>query len=197
MERPLSKISTEISFKTLQKEYLSDSPWVNVFLAELSLKSVWVWGHSVRVGYILSELATDKKLGCIAGILHDIGKLAVPNSVLDGQKLTGQEKELLEVHPRIAYEIIRPYDPEVAQIVVGHHEYQKRPYSRKVERNADDEKINLYRKLLALSDQVDSLLSKRPYKDSWTGDEVVAELRSNFSDSQIEKAIEIYQKLGK
>jgi putative nucleotidyltransferase with HDIG domain len=135
-----------------------------------------LYGHSIRVAYLTAELAEhvgmdDPKIlaSAEAGLLHDLGKLTVPDEVFNTGVLTEDEKRrLIDRHVRAGYEMIKPYLPFIAEIMVAHHEFQDRGYPRRVGRESANPELERMQEILALADETDSLLSPRSYKKAWS-----------------------------
>ena len=131
-------------------------------------------GHTQRVT-LLSE-----KLAKMAGIdendlvhirrgslLHDIGKLGVPDSILlNPNKLTDEEWDMMRKHPQYAYEMIKPveYLHPALDIPYCHHEkWDGTGYPRGLK----GEEIPLSARIFAIVDVWDALTSDRPYREAW------------------------------
>jgi putative nucleotidyltransferase with HDIG domain len=156
-----------------------------------------LYDHSNRVAYLATELAKhigideDKIISIAeAGLLHDCGKLIIPDETLYTGILTEVEKErLINLHVRAGFEIIKPYLPLAADIMVAHHEFQSRNYPRRINRESADQELEKMRKLLALADQTDSLLSVRSYKAAWSIEETRSYLTGVFDRSLVDFSI--------
>ena len=101
-----------------------------------------------------------------AALLHDIGKIGIPETVLNKNgKLTEEEYEQMQGHVEAAVGIIR-YLPALDYIipaVIGHHErYDGRGYPRRI----GGEDIPLLARILCIADSFDAMTSKRCYKEA-------------------------------
>lgn len=116
----------------------------------------------------------------LAAALHDIGKVGIPDKVLDAPgKLTPDEFEIMKDHPRMGFEILNGSVVqilEVAAIVaLTHHErYDGSGYPDGL--IGDD--IPIEGQIVAAADVLDALLSKRVYKDAWSMDQVMSYFKS-------------------
>lgn len=126
--------------------------------------------HSVRVaGYacaMAQVLGVDKDLKKslrLSGLLHDIGKIAVPDSVLnkDGP-LTGVERELIKMHPVKGAEILEPI--EQLQLLRGIAEHHERMDGKGYPIGKAGEEISLEARILAVADTFDAITSNRVYR---------------------------------
>jgi PAS domain S-box-containing protein/putative nucleotidyltransferase with HDIG domain len=152
-------------------------------------------GHQKRVSHLAGLLATGLKLTQdmaesvrIAGLIHDIGKVAVPIEILNKpSRLTEMEFEFIKVHPRSGYEILKdarlPYP--VAEIVLQHHE---RLNGSGYPQGLSETQILLEARVLAVADVVETMSSARPYRAAPGLDAAMAELRKNravFYDPEV------------
>lgn len=191
-------ISEYIGFQENIDNLFMGKDWVTNFLQVLSTDKE-LYGHLTRVGYISYQLAMFENIAgknkedlVVASLLHDIGKFYIPKELLNSKTgLTNDERKIMKEHVRLGFNIIKFYDPEVANIMVAHHEFQDGSYPRS-NRKPEDETLYKMQFILALSDHTDSLLSPRSYKPAWTEEAVRSELDKIFNnDELIEKAIEV------
>jgi putative nucleotidyltransferase with HDIG domain len=154
---------------------------LNALARTIDAKSSWTAGHSERVtayGVALARaLGLDEPT--IAemrrgGLLHDIGKIGIPNHILDkpGQ-LTHDEMAIVKRHPEVGARILEPIAEYAAAIpiVLQHHERWDGtgyPFGLR------GEDISLGGRIFALADVFDALTSDRPYRRGWALDDVAA-----------------------
>lgn len=180
----------------------SQYPWSGDLIERLQKHSPWTYLHSLRVAKIAYSLGQDLKLTedelnilAASGLLHDIGKLYVDNTILNSDKfLPMNELESLRDHSRKGFKILNGHSEQISKIVVAHHEHQDDPYPRKTKRIIDKHHVDLER-IIALSDSVDSMMSDRPYKKSRNKEEVIQSLSSNYNCEILFKAIAIREKI--
>lgn len=130
----------------------------------------------VKQGNYVAELTEEKiQLMTKAAPLHDIGKISVPNNILNKSgKLTDEEFEIMKSHSEAGYQILEKElkdmeDPEYIQLAedmaLYHHEkWNGQGYPKKIA----GEEIPLSARIMAAADVLDALLSKRQYKDAFT-----------------------------
>jgi PAS domain S-box-containing protein len=141
-------------------------------------------GHSKRVAQVAVRLGSalgvpGKSLVNIyrGALLHDIGKLAIPDSILRKPgKLNDDEWALMRQHPTLAYELLKgiPYLVPALDIPRYHHEHwDGNGYPDQLR----GETIPLSARIFAVVDVWDALRSNRPYRDAWPLDQVLAYLK--------------------
>src|SRR6201988_2402437 len=112
-----------------------------------------------------------------AALLHDIGKLAVPEHILSKPgPLTQEEFQKIRIHPQVGAEIISgvPFPYPVAPLILSHHErYDGKGYPAGLK----GEDIPLGARILSVVDYFDALTSERPYHKAMTFDAAVGLLR--------------------
>lgn len=100
----------------------------------------------------------------LAGLLHDIGKIGVPEAILNKRStLSTQEFEQIKTHVSGSYRILQsiPFDGPVAEVVLQHHErYDGTGYPRALAGGG----ILLEARILAVADVYEALSSDRPYR---------------------------------
>lgn len=154
-------------------------------VAAIDKKDHYTCGHSERVA--LLARATGAALGLPpdelqilewAGLLHDVGKIGIPEAILcKPGRLTEDEFNLIKEHPRMGYEILRPiasFD-RVLEAVLYHHE---QPDGRGYPEGLKRDEIPLLARIVHVVDVFDALTSTRSYRGAFT----------------VEQAIEIIQK---
>jgi len=142
--------------------------------AALDLRDKETEGHTLRVTELTLKLAQsmgvrENELLHIrrGALLHDIGKMGVPDRILQKPgELTYEERQIIEQHPINAYNLLSPipYLQPALDIPYCHHEkWDGTGYPRKLKGN----KIPFAARLFAIVDVYDALRSNRPYRDGW------------------------------
>lgn len=113
----------------------------------------------------------------LAGHLHDVGKIGVPDAVLNKPgKLTAEEFEMMKAHPEIGEQIIRGIDflEVMVPYVLYHHErYDGKGYPK----GLSGEEIPIEGRLLAVSDTFDAMTSSRPYRSGVDPEAAIHEIK--------------------
>jgi len=150
----------------------------------IDAKDRYTHGHSERVAHLARQLALaygfspdEADRVHIAGLVHDVGKIGVPEAVLcKPGRLTPEEFDLIKLHPRIGYDILRgiPAFKDVLPGVLYHHErFDSNGYPEGIG-GAD---IPLIARILCLADTFDAMSSTRSYRPAVERHEVLAEIR--------------------
>ncbi len=142
-------------------------------------KSQWTFGHSERVAELSVRLArelglseTEVERAYRGGLLHDIGKIGVPRSILDKPgALTDEEMVQVRAHTEIGARILEPIQAfdQIVPIVLHHHErFDGTGYPQ----GLSGERIPLLARVAAIPDVFDALQSGRPYRAAMGEDKV-------------------------
>jgi HD-GYP domain-containing protein (c-di-GMP phosphodiesterase class II) len=151
----------------------------------LDLRDKETEGHTVRVTKMteLLALALGMEPGMLVHIrrgalLHDIGKMAIPDSILlKPGPLTLEERAIMRRHPEYAYELLAPiaYLGPALEIPYCHHEkWDGTGYPRRLAGEA----IPLAARMFAVVDVWDALMSGRPYRIAWPEQQVYEYIQS-------------------
>jgi len=114
-----------------------------------------------------------------ASALHDIGKIAIPDTILNKPgPLSDEEFEIIKTHCEIGYSMLkhskRPLLQAAATIAYEHHEkYDGSGYPRSLK----EEEIHLYGRIVAVADVFDALSNARTYKEAWDDEAISALFR--------------------
>jgi putative nucleotidyltransferase with HDIG domain len=144
---------------------------VKSLVSAIDAKDEYTRHHSTRVTDFTLKIArtmgySEKELGDLelAALLHDVGKIAVPENILNKPgRLTDQEFALIKEHPARGESILRPVLElkEIAKVVRAHHEhYDGKGYPDGLK----GREIPLGARIMAVADAYDSITSERPYR---------------------------------
>jgi len=157
--------------KTRDLEEIHDLTIENLMTA-LDLRDVETFGHSRTVAKYSQVLA--KLLGIedqtvldnirMGALLHDIGKIAIPDAILHKPgSLSAEEWEKIKLHPSLGYGLIREIKlvKEIGNIILFHHEhYDGTGYPHGLKKD----KIPFEARIFALADALDAITAHRPYR---------------------------------
>jgi putative nucleotidyltransferase with HDIG domain len=175
-------------------------PTVRALLVRLAHKDDYTAEHThgvalrtVQVGEELGLAPVRLRDLAIGGLLHDVGKLSVPNEILQKPgALTDDEFEVIKRHPEAGSRLVRElgFSDQVARLVLDHHErLDGSGYPRGI--GAPD--LDVETRILAVCDVFDALLSKRVYRDAWTLEaalELLGREAGRTFDSNVVEALE-------
>lgn len=162
---------------------------IDVVLTTLDARDPYTYEHSFRVALFSDLIARELRLpGAlqqrlhVAAQLHDIGKIAIADQVLNkAGRLDRDEMVEIQRHPRIGYNILvrLPTFHEVATIVLHHHErYDGNGYPERLAGAA----IPLESRIIAVADAFDAMTSNRPYRKALSVDAALTEIRGHAGE---------------
>ncbi len=152
--------------------------------SSIDAKDSYTRGHSERVAMMAKKLAEGAGLDeqtiervYISGLVHDVGKIGVPEIVLSKPgKLTDEEYEMIKKHPEIGAQIIEDI-PRMQDLIPGvlcHHErFDGRGYPN----NLIGKDIPLFGRLIGLADAFDAMSSTRSYRQKLDHTHVLNEIK--------------------
>ena len=188
-----------ITNQQLEQSYLDS---IQLLRHTVEAKDSYTKGHSDRVSAY--SVLIGKKLGLsdedlknleIGGLFHDIGKIGIPDSILQKNgHLSKYEYSIIKKHPEIGANILSSTSvfQDIIPIVKYHHErYDGRGYPEQL----SGKKIPLLARITAIADTFDAMTSKRYYRDSLPIEIVISEIEkcsgSQFDPKIAEAFIEI------
>ena len=180
---------------------------IDALIAAIEAKDQYTRGHSQRVSSLAVQIA--QKMGMarqqaeelrIAGILHDIGKIGISDSILQKKgPLTREEYEEIKKHPAISNKILYPIglSDRILKAIAFHHErYDGRGYPF----GLTNESLGLEPQIIAVADAFDAMTSSRPYREPLSLITAVKELENNkgtqFHPEIVDIMIQIQKESG-
>lgn len=171
------QVLVERSLLTLEKLLLQESVFANQYdtlralINSLEARDTYSRHHSIRVTRIATAFAEALGLDPelvkslqLAGALHDIGKIGIPDAILlKPDRLTAAEMEAIRRHPQIGIRIVAPLNllPREQAVILYHHErWDGNGYPQKLA----GEQIPLLARIIALADAFDAITTDRPYR---------------------------------
>jgi HD-GYP domain-containing protein (c-di-GMP phosphodiesterase class II) len=184
---------------------------VLIGLNSIKTHDAYTFQHSIDVtimGVVLAKRAgwdaSKVRLFGIGCMLHDIGKVFIPEELLRKPgRLTPDEFDTMKRHPKLGYDLIKSIAPTlgslVPQVAYQHHERQDGSgYPRSLTgnntlgRNAPGQ-IHEFGSLAAVADVYDAMASMRPYRKAWAPDQVVQAIIGLSGDQLNRDAVEIFR----
>ena len=177
LEEMVSQRTQELQAAMTELEQ-SHSATLEALGSAIDLRDGPTAGHSKRV--LLYSMEIAEKLGGMenqlrtlgmGAWLHDIGKLAIPDSILlKPGALNEQERQIMERHVEIGYDLIKgiPFLAEAAEVILAHHE---RHNGSGYPRSLRGEDIPICARIFAVADSFDAMTSDRPYRSALSPDE--------------------------
>ncbi len=171
--------------QVLKKQHEENQAYIRelseAFAKVIDMKDSYTNGHSTRVAQFTAMIATE--LGCDQetvekyyriALLHDVGKIGVPEEVLNkAGKLTHEEYEIIKSHTSQGYQVLKDISimPDLATGALAHHE---RPDGRGYPNGLKAEEIPRVAQIIAVADTFDAMYSNRPYRNRMNFDKAVS-----------------------
>lgn len=174
---------------------------IQALVAAIEVKDAYTCGHSRRVAQAARETARllglpepEAEDAYMAGIVHDIGKIAVEKAVLcKPGKLSSSEWETVRVHPDHGAGIINCI-PQLQHLVPGIRHHHERCDGRGYPLGLHGEHIPLQSRIIAVCDTYDAMTSQRSYRPAMSREVAIRELRdcsgTQFSKEVVEALVE-------
>ena len=151
---------------------------------EVDRRDPYTFKHSQRVavyahaiGRQLGLAPAEIELVELAAKVHDIGKIRIPDSILlKPDRLTAEERRVMETHPRLGYDILKPFSSyaKVLELVLTHHErYDGHGYPN----GTVGQRLLLIAQVIPVADSLDAMTTARAYRSAKSWDSAIEELR--------------------
>ena len=115
----------------------------------------------------------------IAGLLHDIGKSKIPNEILNkAARLTDEEFAIMKQHSVYGYRILQPKEDLSTEIKLGVLQHHEKINGKGYPMGVTGDKIDLFARLISISDIYDALVTERPYKKPFSPRDAVEMIMS-------------------
>lgn len=197
--RKMEELIKEAEDKMYRNKLFASTSARSSFINSLE-KTLWTRSHETKehchrmqkmaqkiaraIGLSDSELDNLK----LMATLHDIGKIAIPNSILDKPgKLSSEEWEYIRKHPEIGYRIALS-SPELTPIAEGILNHHERWDGKGYPRGNKGECIPLISRIIAIIDTYDVMINGRPYQKPFAKEDVLAEI-SRCAGTQFDPAL--------
>jgi putative nucleotidyltransferase with HDIG domain len=191
-------------FNDLKKSYFNT---IQGITNSIEARDPYTRGHSHRVGQIAKAIAEELnwdsdnvELIDWGGMLHDVGKIGINDSILNkASKLEDEEYESIKLHPLIGAQIVKdiPFLKPVVPYILEHHErFNGTGYPR----GLTGEDISIEGRLLAVADVFDAMTTDRPYQKAFKPEVAVRKIlrhANSLFDPKVVEAFEMSWQLGK
>lgn len=157
-------------------------PSVRALLVRLAEKDAYTETHTRNVA--LRAVQVGEELGlpharlrelAIGALAHDVGKLSVPNAILQKpSSLTDEEFAVIKRHPEWGWELLRElggFSKLAQRLVLDHHE---RVDGSGYPRGLLGDEVDLETRILAVCDVFDALMSERVYREAWSREDAIS-----------------------
>lgn len=179
-----SHLEDMIKFATTEHSEYKQLLFMHTLAAKVDAKNPLTVDHRENVAQYAKAIAkalnySEEDLNNLytAAILHDIGKIGVPDSILlKRNSLTEEEWTIVKTHPRCGYSLLKAVKSleTIVDTVHSHHErYDGHGYPRGLQ----GEQIPRFARILAVADSYDAMTSSRPYSQRMDPRQALAELR--------------------
>jgi HD-GYP domain-containing protein (c-di-GMP phosphodiesterase class II) len=164
---------------------------VKSFIQAIETKDKYTRGHSERVNRFVMLVAArlnlneeERKILNWASLLHDVGKIGIPESILNKQgPLTDEEYSIIKAHPEKGFKILQPLEQLSSSLpgILHHHErYDGQGYPHGLR----GEDIPFLARIIAVADTFDAITSDRAYRPGKTVKEAI-EIIEKIAGSQL------------
>lgn len=155
----------------------------------------YLYSHSTNVATLNGLIGGWMDLSAVdvdtlirIGFMHDLGKLKIPDEILNKPaKLTDEEYEVIKKHPDYSFDILKASGITDRNILMSVRAHQERMNGTGYPDGTMGRDIPLFARITAVSDVYDAMVSKRPYKPAHSPFHIMAEFsRSRFSDLDLQ-----------
>jgi len=180
-EELLARVKSLVRLKRIGAELVMAESVLLTLAGSIEAKDPYTAGHCERVSRYSAGLAEqlglpeDQRLALLrGGMIHDIGKVAVPDQILlKPGPLTAEERRLMETHTSIGEQICAPMKSfhNILPIIRSHHEHQN---GSGYPDHLTGDQIPLTARILQIADVYDALTTDRPYRAALTSEQALS-----------------------
>ncbi len=197
----IKKLINNLEEKLKREKELTEKI-VKSLVRGIEIRDSYTRGHSERVAFFSKRIAEAMGLKkeeveaiYIAGLLHDIGKIGIPDSILlKPGKLSKEEYEIIKFHPLLSYELLKHIDvlkDSLPGIKYHHERWDGSGYPEGLK----GDEIPLQARILAVADSFDAMTSDRIYRKGIPKAQAITELRKlsgkDYDPEVVENALYI------
>ncbi len=188
----MAKSVNEMIDTKIEMQNIYEDEFIKSFVHIMEARDIYTKGHSQRVAFYALKIAETLNLSSKekediyrAGLLHDIGKIGIPDNILlKPGTLTQSEYNIIKYHSIFSYEILSrlKHFKHLADCVRQHHE---RCDGSGYPDGLNCDKITLCAKILAIADIFDALTTTRPYRKAFGIQKAIDILKTEKIDQEI------------
>jgi putative nucleotidyltransferase with HDIG domain len=187
------------AYENVKTSYLKT---VQSLVSTIEAKDMYTESHSIRVAKYATFIAREMDMTksdvediWVAGVLHDIGKIGISDSILNKkEQLTDEEYQLVKQHPTLAYKIISKIglNQGIMEAVKHHHErYDGKGYPDGLK----GENIDMLSSIISVADAFDAITSERSYKEQKSLQEGIEELNARKGTQFNPQVVDVFSKI--
>jgi response regulator RpfG family c-di-GMP phosphodiesterase len=208
-----AQMTREILLRMIKMAELRDPKETGNHVNRVASYSIEIYERwAKKKGLPLSEIKQTKDVLRIAAMLHDVGKVAISDTILKKPgKLSPEEFEMMKMHTifgaRLFDNSVSDWDALSAEVALNHHErWDGKGYMGRITNKGDEfyisgpgkkgEEIPILGRIVALADVYDALISIRVYKQAWLEEDVLKYIKEgagkHFDPDVVEAFFSIY-----
>jgi putative two-component system response regulator len=193
----LARTRSLIAVKRLNENMIGFENALISLANAVEAKDYYTRGHIKRVSSMAMQLGKRMNLSSrdlealrIGGILHDIGKIGIPDAILKKEgALDPDEWEVMKTHPDVGYRLVYPLKRTLHQaldIIRYHHEKMDGSgYPDGLKGNA----ISMVARIMAVADYYDALITDRPYRKACSQEEVLRVIQQESEEGRLDRQV--------
>jgi HD-GYP domain-containing protein (c-di-GMP phosphodiesterase class II) len=174
----------------------------SVLIAAVEAKDPYTRGHSERVNELSMKIGRALELEPEeleelhwGSLLHDLGKVAVPDSILRKPgALSRDERTFIQAHPQDSFEILSPIE-QLSSAALGARHHHERYDGSGYPCGLKGKKIPLFARIIAVADTYDAMTSSRAYRSGRTVEAALAELERSSGAQLDPEIVELFVRL--
>jgi len=201
-ERTVAERKLKESYEMLR---LATEEIIQAMAATIDLRDPYTAGHqkrtqliALKIGEKMNAEKSQMEALKFAGMIFDIGKISIPSDILSKPgEISDLEFAVVKNHSQTGYEILRSieFPWPIAKIVYQHHE---RLDGSGYPNNLKEDDILLEARILAVADVMEAMISHRPYREAFSLDYALDELKNNrgilYDSEVVDACIELFEK---
>lgn len=170
---------------------------ISALINAVEARDKYTKGHSQRVASFAVKLydclpgktKLQRSAVYTAGLLHDLGKIGVPDSILNStEKLTDEQYELIKKHPTIGFEICKKLDrlkPSLRAILEHHEKLDGSGYPQ----GLSGKQISFAAQLIQIPDMYDAMTTERSYRDAMSAEKAMSIIEEEVEKGRINRIL--------